>query len=553
MSQTIRDIAIRMSLQMDGSNLRAPQISYPGGPAPGSNGGSAYPGGSSRPGAGGAAGANGGYRPKYDVEHEWKMWMVKYREMERAEREADRRREQAARLSETAAKRQVKANLEVTKSLLGMGEGAINVARGIALMAATSERDSEKMIRGFARVMVAADMARGGFQLVGGLVRAGQAVHEARKAAAAAPAAGGSASGIAGLLRFGPHVAAGVVGAGALLGGGAAFSKSMREGLGELTGFSDMAGDERKRVETRMIQGQLYNELQSIERQRSLQRYFNASDRAGVNRGTWRGGSAMSAADQLIPGLSDSSLGIKEQLQLVDRLASAQARVADVVQQELRMRREGIQATREQLELHRRTVSSEAMRFLGMTSDERNRTIRGLSKVQSGGQLSRRELEAVFQFPSALGQEGAKIAEAQAINMARAKGLNLKAADDVQKNLEYQLKAQQDALSQAHDMALKYAEQKLGQSAEKFGDNLLKMFEAIDKKYIDSRAEAGERAAEAARGQAITGASAQGQPTGVARGGGFWSLYWLALTGGTSGGFDYPSRPYRTNTRPNGR
>jgi hypothetical protein len=131
-----------------------------------------------------------------------------------------------------ANKKMEVANARVIRGLEGSIQGALGLAKNIALLGLVGEKDTQKIINGLIKIQAGFSIVSEGINLVMGLSRAWKAVEAAAAAAAtkqiAAMALSNMASGGGGLAG---NVASGIGGGAAVLGGKAVAAKS---GLGML-------------------------------------------------------------------------------------------------------------------------------------------------------------------------------------------------------------------------------------------------------------------------------------------------------------------------------
>lgn len=377
------------------------------------------------------------------------------RDADRAIQAAERAAQQQARAAEKSAQLQEKAFFKVSGAMTKAADGALSVAKGLALMSVSGEKDSEKMLRGFIRITAGIDAIKGTLAIYKAVTEAIRAATVAQMALNAAQAGGGAmgAMGKGGMLGVGARLLSGVgpmgliaAGTAAGLGGIAAFHQPTREGLGELIGFSDMAGDEAERAARRVAQGEAYNRGLAMDRSTRQQIRMLQIERDSVNM------RPLEKTEFSIGKLTEAARGTDDLMAqrdiMRDILNLRQQHVA-LIEQQLKGQRDAVQVTKAELEAKQRFVGSGALGYLNLSQAEQRQTVSSVEKLRGGGQqLSVKELNSVSRVRQFIGPESEKLLDQQSLALAVQRGFK-PIADPVLQGmdrLQYQLAAQSGAL-----------------------------------------------------------------------------------------------------------
>lgn len=313
------------------------------------------------------------------------------REAERAARDQERANERAARTAERAAQLQEKAFFKVSGAMTKVMDGALGMAKGLALLSVSNEKDSEKMIRGFIKISAGIEILKSAIGIYKAMSEAIRAATAAQMALNAAQAAGGVASGGAAGLGIGGKLMAGlgplgVVAGGTALGLGAIsiFDKGTREGLGELLGFSDMAGDERAKSAKNLARGEAYNLEQAARRSAHSQQAGLRGDIAA------RGLNGEAAIDARAAAAREDAAGAGtyEKPEALQRLVDLERQRLDVVRERVQATREAATAANAEYEAARNARQGAEGRFAGMKPGEQRRAIDAANRAKRGEDLS---------------------------------------------------------------------------------------------------------------------------------------------------------------------
>lgn len=320
------------------------------------------------------------------------------RDDERVVREHEKAVEKQARAAENAAKLQERAFFKVSQAMTRALDGAVGLTKGIALLGVSGEKDTEKLIRGFVKISAGIDVLKGTLAMYKAVTEAIRAATAAQIALNAAQAGGGGGK-AAGMMGIASGLASGVgrggsvaIGTAVGLGVIGMFHQGTREGLGELLGFSDMAGDERTKGDRMATLGQAYSRSQIIMRTARQQADMMRLERETV------GMPDLETADRTAAGLRSmlgGEGGPKRDLEIQNEILRVEQQRLELIQQRVKSQQEAVKATEKEIEAQNAAFGGAAMNVLNMKPGQQRQLAAAFQAAQSGQQLTPQQMQMV--------------------------------------------------------------------------------------------------------------------------------------------------------------